>query len=62
MEAPSLDTDIQYLKEKVEAGADYIVTQMFFDNSKFFAFQEMPAAGITVPIIQVSNPLRPAVN
>ena len=58
MEAPSLDTDIQYLKEKIEAGADYIVTQMFFDNSKFFAFQEKcQKAGINVPIIPGLKPI-----
>lgn len=51
-EAPSLRADIQNLKRKVEAGADYIVTQMFFDNQKYFDFvKECRAAGITVPIV-----------
>ena len=36
MEAPNFDTDLQFLKQKIDKGADYIVTQMFFDNAKFF--------------------------
>ena len=51
-EAASLKLDIQNLKKKVEAGADYIVTQMFFDNTKYFKFVEMcRAEGISIPII-----------
>ncbi|MBD3276612.1 MAG: methylenetetrahydrofolate reductase [NAD(P)H] [Candidatus Marinimicrobia bacterium] len=51
-EAPNLDWDIQKTKEKVEAGAEYIVTQMFYDNEQFLQFRELcRQEGITVPII-----------
>ncbi len=58
MEAPNMESDLHFLKKKIEAGADYIVTQMFFDNSKFFAFVEnCRAAGIEAPIIPGLKPL-----
>lgn len=51
-EAPNMDTDLKYLKAKVDMGADYIITQMFFDNSKYFAFvKKCRDIGINVPII-----------
>lgn len=57
MEAASLRQDIVYLKQKVEAGADYIVTQMFFDNQAYFDFvDKCRAADINVPIIPGLKP------
>ncbi len=58
-EAMNLTTDLQYLKAKVDAGASYIVTQMFFDNKKYFEFVEACRnIGITVPIIPGLKPLK----
>ncbi|MEM1406968.1 MAG: methylenetetrahydrofolate reductase [NAD(P)H] [Bacteroidota bacterium] len=56
--APNLKTDMKYLKMKVDNGADYIVTQMFFDNSKYFEFvDKCRAADINVPIIPGIKPI-----
>lgn len=58
MEAPSMDSDIYFLKQKIRNGADYIVTQMFFDNQRFFDYvAKVRAAGITVPIIPGLKPI-----
>ena len=58
MEAPSLDSDIHFLKKKIKNGATYIVTQMFFDNKKYFEFiDKCRKEGITVPIIPGLKPI-----
>lgn len=58
MEAPSLESDLKRLKEKVDAGADYVVTQMFFDNKKYFDFvAKAKERGINVPIIPGIKPI-----
>ena len=58
-EAPNLDQDIYWLKKKVEAGAEYAVTQLFYDNSKYFKFVEkVRKEGINIPIIPGIKPFR----
>ncbi|WP_185849398.1 methylenetetrahydrofolate reductase [NAD(P)H] [Blattabacterium cuenoti] len=58
LEAPNIESDLFFLKKKVEAGADYIVTQMFFDNKKFFSFvKKCRLKGISVPIIPGIKPI-----
>lgn len=57
-ESPNIDADIRFLKEKIALGAEYIVTQMFFDNQKYFSFVERcRKEGINVPIIPGIKPL-----
>lgn len=58
MESPSLESDIHFLKKKIKKGAQYIVTQMFFDNKKYFQFvKKCRDAGIEVPIIPGLKPI-----
>lgn len=58
IEAPSMNYDLQKLKEKVDAGADYVVTQMFFDNQKYFDFvKQARDMGIEIPIIPGIKPI-----
>lgn len=58
MESPSMKADLKRLKQKVDAGAAYVVTQMFFDNQKYFKFVEAAREmGITVPIIPGIKPI-----
>lgn len=57
-EAPNMDSDMFFLKKKIEAGAEYIVTQMFFDNQKYFDFvTACRQAGIDVPIVPGLKPI-----
>jgi methylenetetrahydrofolate reductase (NADPH) len=57
-EAPNMQSDLRYLKQKIEAGAEYIVTQMFYDNAKYFSFvKQCRAEGIDVPIIPGIKPI-----
>ena len=58
-EAPNIESDLFWLKKKVEAGAEYAVTQLFYDNKKYFEFVEQAkAAGINVPIIPGIKPFK----
>jgi methylenetetrahydrofolate reductase (NADPH) len=58
LESPNQTSDLKYLREKIDAGAEYIVTQMFFDNQKYFDFvKNCRNAGITVPIIPGLKPI-----
>jgi methylenetetrahydrofolate reductase (NADPH) len=57
-ESPNLERDMEYLKQKQDLGAQYAVTQLFFDNEKYFSFVEKARAmGITIPIIPGIKPL-----
>lgn len=57
-EAPNIDIDLMFLKQKVDNGAEYIVTQMFFDNQKYYNFvKKCRMAGITIPIIPGLKPI-----
>ncbi|MBK9454095.1 MAG: methylenetetrahydrofolate reductase [NAD(P)H] [Bacteroidetes bacterium] len=60
-ESPNFKSDLRYLKQKVEAGADYIVTQMFYDNNQYFNFvKKCREEGIMVPIIPGMKPITAA--
>lgn len=57
-DAPNIESDMKYLKRKVEAGAEFLVTQMFFDNSKYFEFVDScRSMGINIPIIPGIKPI-----
>ncbi|MFM1877324.1 MAG: hypothetical protein RLZZ241_190 [Bacteroidota bacterium] len=58
LESPSMTTDLKWLKYKIDQGADYIVTQMFFDNQKYFDFvAQLRQMGVTVPVIPGIKPI-----
>lgn len=57
-EAPNMESDLHFLKKKIDAGADFVVTQMFFDNAKYFSFVDnCRKKGISVPIIPGIKPI-----
>lgn len=57
-EAPNMTSDMEFLKKKVDMGAEYIVTQMFFDNEKYYEFvKNCKEAGINVPIVPGIKPI-----
>jgi methylenetetrahydrofolate reductase (NADPH) len=57
-QSPSLDKDLEYTKQKIDRGADFAITQMFFDNRYFYRFRDRAArAGITIPIIPGIMPI-----
>lgn len=59
IESPNMKSDLKYLKKKIEAGASYIVTQMFFDNKNYFDFVDLcRKEGINVPIVPGIKPIR----
>ena len=58
-DCPTYEEDLQHLKEKVDAGADFIITQLFFENKTFFKFlQDCRDIGITVPIVPGIMPIQ----
>jgi methylenetetrahydrofolate reductase (NADPH) len=58
LESPNIGYDLKFLKEKIDAGAEYIITQMFYDNERYFEFVRLcREAGITVPIIPGLKPI-----
>jgi len=59
IEAPDLDTDLAYLKRKIEAGGDIVITQLFYDNARFFAFEKkLRSSGVTAPLVPGLLPIQ----
>jgi methylenetetrahydrofolate reductase (NADPH) len=59
IEAPDLETDMAHLKNKVAAGADIVITQLFFDNKDYFAFvRRLREMGVTVPVVPGLLPIQ----